>query len=131
MNEKLFVRYVKRDYNYWITKALSHTTLAGGWKFVGASYDHVSGEAKLWVDGAMVQSLNIGAGHELATHVNVSMGARKVIWGYFKGRIAEMQVYKIALTEEQIRAIKSKTQVAGENASHPLNILRIFEAPGA
>ena len=110
VNGKLFVRFVKRDYS--ITKALSHTTISGGWKFVGASYDHTTGKAKLWVDGAVVKTLNIGSGHELATQGNISMGARTGIWGYFKGRIAKMQVYKTALTQRQIRAIKTK--VLGE-----------------
>ena len=112
VSAKLFARFVKRDYS--ITNALSHTTLAGGWKFVGASYNHTSGEAKLWVDGAVVQSLNIGAGHELATQGNISTGVRTDVWGNFKGRIARMQVYKTALTQEQIRAIKNETQVVGE-----------------
>ena len=112
VNGKLFVRFVNRNYS--ITKALSHTPLAGGWKFVGASYDHVSGEAKLWVDGSVVQSLYIRAGRDLATQGNISMGARTGIWGYFKGRIAKMQVYKTALNQEQIQAIKNGTQVVGE-----------------
>ena len=112
VNRKLLARFMKRSYS--ITQALSSTTLAGGWKFVGASYDHVSGEAKLWVDGAMVQSLNIGAGHELATQGSIRMGATTSIWGYFKGRIAKMQVYKTALNQEQIRAIQNMTQVTGE-----------------
>ena len=112
VNGKLFVRFVKRDYS--ITKALSRTTISGGWKFVGASYDHITGKAKLWVDGAVVKTLNIGSGHELATQGNISMGARTGIWGYFKGRIAKMQVYKTALTQKQIRAIKNRTKVVGE-----------------
>ena len=55
----LFVRFNTRDYSR--VDALKHTTLAGGWKFVGASYDSVSGDAKLWVDGVMVKALNTGA----------------------------------------------------------------------
>jgi len=70
----LFVRFNKRDYS--ITTALKHTTLAGGWKFVGASYDSVSGDAKLWVDGVMVKALNIGAGLELATQDSIRMAVR-------------------------------------------------------
>ena len=113
VNGKLFVRFEKRYY-HWKEKTLSHSPLAGGWKFVGASYDHVSGKAKLWVDGAVVQSLHIGAGRDLATQGNISMGAKNGIWGYFKGRIAKMQVYKTTLTQEQIQAIKNRTRVVGE-----------------
>ena len=105
---KLFVRFVKRDYSS--TKHLVHTNLAGGWKFVGASYDRSSGEAKLWVNGAVVQTLNIGAGLELATQDSIRMGVRAG-W-YFKGRIAQMRIYNRALTQEQIQAIQ-KLVVAG------------------
>ena len=89
-----------------------HTNLAGGWKFVGASYDRSSGEAKLWVNGAVVQTLNIGAGLELATQDSVRMGAKSGNGNYFKGRIAQMRIYDRALNQEQIQAIQ-KLVVAG------------------
>ena len=109
LNEgKLFVHFKKRDYSE--TKRMEHTNLAGGWKFVGASYDRSSGEAKLWVNGAVVQTLNIGAGLELATQDSIRMGARAHT--YFKGRIAQMRIYNRALTQEQIQAIQ-KLVVAG------------------
>ena len=56
---QLFVRFTKRDYSF--TNALIHTALKpkDGWKFVGASYDHTSGDAKLWVDGIVVQTLTL------------------------------------------------------------------------
>ena len=105
---KLFIQFKKRDYSE--TKRLKHTSLAGGWKFVGASYDRSSGEAKLWVNGAVVQTLNIGAGLELATQGNIRMGVRA--GRYFKARIAQMRIYNRALTQEQIQAIQ-KLVVAG------------------
>ena len=89
---------------------MEHTNLAGGWKFVGASYDRSSGEAKLWVNGAVVQTLNIGAGLELATQDSIRMGMRA--GKYFKGRIAQMRIYNRALTQEQIQAIQ-KLVVSG------------------
>ena len=111
---QLFVRFTRRDYSF--TEGLLHTALAGGWKFVGASYDRGSGEAKLWVNGAAVQTKNIGAGLDLATQDSIRMGVKDGDGRYFKGRIAEMQVYNVALTQEQIQAIQQRTQVAGENA---------------
>ena len=107
---KLFVRFVKRDYSS--TNHLVHTNLAGGWKFVGASYDRCSGEAKLWVNGAVVQTLNIGAGLELATQDRITMGVKTGDRRYFKGRIAQMRIYNRALTQEQIQAIQ-KLVIAG------------------
>ena len=52
--KKLYARFAKRD-DFLIFGDLLHTQLpASGWKFVGASYDHGSGKAQLWVDGVMV-----------------------------------------------------------------------------
>ena len=52
VNGQLFVRFTKRDYS--LTTRLLHTALAGGWNFVGATYDRSTGDAKLWVDGFVV-----------------------------------------------------------------------------
>ena len=101
----LYVLFNKRDYS--ATKPLSvHASLVGGWKFVGASYDRCSGEAKLWVNGAVVQTLNIGAGLGLATQDSIRMGVKTGDRRYFKGRIAQMRIYNRALSQEQIQAIQ-------------------------
>ena len=108
---KLFVQFIKRNYS--LTNYLVHTPLKpeDGWKFVGASYDQASGEAKLWVDGKAVQTLNIGANLQLATQDNVRMGAKIDDARYLKGEIAQMQVYNVALIQEQIKLRKDRTQV--------------------
>ena len=112
---KLSVQFKKRNYSN--TNRLEHTNLAGGWKFVGASYDRSSGKAKLWVNGAVVQTLNIGAGLELATQDSIRMGVKTVYGKYFKGRIAQMRIYNRALTQEQIQAIQ-KLVVAGNEKNN-------------
>ncbi|XP_078343345.1 uncharacterized protein LOC144629051 isoform X2 [Oculina patagonica] len=108
---KLFVRFIKRDYSH--TNSLEHTLLKpeDGWKFVGASYDHASGDAKLWIDGNVVQTLNIGANLQLGTQDSVRMGVRIGDRRYFKGRIAQMQVYNVSLTQQQIQLIKDRIQL--------------------
>ena len=111
---RLFARFTRRDYSF--TDFLMHPSLAGGWKFVGASYDGSTGEAKLWVNGFVVQTLNIGTGLDLATQDPVVMGAKIEDGRHFKGRIAQMQVYNGALSQKQIKAIQQMTQVSGENA---------------
>ena len=118
---KLFVRFTHTRY-YTFTTALHHTPLAGGWKFVGASYDHGSGEAKLWVDGVVVQTRNIGAGLELATQDSIRMGVKSGDVRYFKGRITQMQVYNEALNLGQIQTIQRRTpyEVLGENDIYPI-----------
>ena len=114
---KLFVRFTRRHYSF--TTALHHTALAGGWKFVGASYERATGNAKLWVNGAVVQTLNIGAGLNLATQNSIRMGAKIGDGRYFKGRIAQMQVYDKALNQEEMFAIQEfSRRVVGEYATN-------------
>ena len=105
---QLFVRFTHRNYGF--TNALLNTHLAGGWKFVGASYDGGSGDARLWVNGAVVQTLNIGAGLDLATQDNIRMGVKTGDGRYFKGRIAQMQVYSSALSQKEIEGIYKRIQ---------------------
>ena len=106
---QLFVRFTKRNYHF--THHLVNTPLAGGWKFVGASYDGSSGKAKLWVNGEVVQTLNIGAQLDLATQDNIRMGVKIGDGRFFKGRIAQMQVYNKALSQQQIVAILQRLEV--------------------
>ena len=91
---------------------LHHTSLAGGWKFIGASYDNETGEIKLWAEGAFKQTRNWGANKQLRTQGSVRMGVRKNDKRYFKGRISQLQIYNEALSEEQI--IKIATKPEGE-----------------
>ena len=110
---QLYVRFTRRDYSF--TTSLGHTALAGGWKFVCASYDRCTGNAKLWVNGAAVQTLNIGVGLNLATQDSIRMGAKIGDGRCFRGRIAQMQVYDKALNQEQIFAIQEVSRrVVGE-----------------
>ena len=120
--KQLYARFAKRD-DLLIFVDLLHTQLpASGWKFVGASYGHGSGKVQLWVDGVMVleKQISSGAGTELATQGNIRMGAMNGYTRYFKGRIAQMQVYNEALTQEQIQTIRNRSTPVGENASHPI-----------
>ena len=111
---QLYVDFKSRDFSF--THFSLHTALADGWKFVGATYDNSTREAKLWVNGAVAQTHYFGAGLELATQGSIRMGAND--WGYavqyFKGRITQMQVYNEALTHEQIQAIQQQTEAVGE-----------------
>ena len=83
------------------------TFLAGGWKFVGASYDNETGEIKLWADGTFKQTRNMSAGVELGTQGSVRMGARK---NKFKGKISQLQIYNEALSQQQILKLATKPE---------------------
>ena len=113
-NGKLYVHFRSRGYLY--IPQLWHTVLAGGWKFVGASYDYRTGDANLWVNGAVVYTRNIGIGLDLATNDSIRMGAYDR--AYFKGRIAQMQVYDKALTQEQMTKQNVQWKHAGFRGYH-------------
>ena len=82
---------------------LHHTSLAGGWKFVGVSYDNETGEINLWANGTLEQTNNhMNAGVELGTQGSVRMGVRKNDTRFFKGKISQLQIYNEALSQQQI-----------------------------
>ncbi|KAK2548225.1 hypothetical protein P5673_031628 [Acropora cervicornis] len=89
---------------------LRHTLLAGGWKFVGASYDNETGEIKLWADGALKQTRKMNAGVELGTQGSVRMGVRKNDHRCFKGKISQLQIYDVALSQRQMSELTKKPE---------------------
>ena len=109
----LFARFNDRAFQN--LPYLRYTSLTGGWKFVGASYDNETGEIKLWVDGALKQTLNMGAGVELGTQGSVRMGVRKNDQRFFKGKISQLQIYNEALSQQKI--LKLATKPKGEKNS--------------
>ena len=110
VNGGLTGHFVKRNYVSFAHMYESRAIASGVWKFVGISYDRTSGEQKLWIDGVVVKASNIGAGHELATQDRVRMGGYIGDGRHFKGRIAHVQVYNIALTQEQIQELRGKNR---------------------
>ena len=110
-NGLFYVRFNDRTFSN--SPLLHHTSLAGGWKFVGASYDNETGEIKLWADGAFKQTRKMNAGVELGTQGSVRMGVRKNDDRSFKGKISQLQIYNEALSQQQI--LKLATKPEGEN----------------
>ena len=104
---RLFACFVKRNYQFTLSLITSEPLSLNQWQYVGASYDHKTGVASLWLDGQRVLQKNIGANLTLATQDNVRMGARGFDRQYFKGRIAAMQIYDVALTKGQVNAVKN------------------------
>ena len=77
------------------------------WTYVGTSYDNNTGINRMWVDGTEVGQLNIGV-QMLDTNFDVSIGVKPGDRKYFKGRVARVQVYNIALNLEQVLAVKKR-----------------------
>ena len=77
---------------------------AGKWVHVAGSYDHNTGSSSLYINGHLRVSEYIGKGFEINTTAGKArMGAIYEERPYFKGKIAEMKVYDVALNEAQIQ----------------------------
>jgi len=100
---KFFNRIVKRGSDQTLTPIATEVLPAGKWVHVAASYNHHSGNHSLYVNGHLRSSQNIGTGYEIATAFQrIIMGVKKGLTS-FKGKIAEMKVYDVALNEAQIQ----------------------------
>ena len=116
---QLFAMFSRRDHQH--TRYLFYDALAlafNQWHHVGCSYDFISGEANLWLNGQSVLKMNIGKEIELATQDEVRIGAVHMEKRYFRGRITDVQVYDVALNAEQIKAVEGVGQ--GGNYSKTL-----------
>ena len=114
----LYARFTKRDYSF--TEPLMSRTLSPGkWNFVGSSYDSKTGLARLWTDGKVMRTINIGKNLLLATQDDVRMGVKTGDGRYFKGRIAQVRLYNVALTQKQIQTIQ-KQKIPGKRSSSNL-----------
>ena len=100
---KFFNRIVKRGTRRERTLRTTEVLPAGKWVHVAASYNHHNGNHSLYINGHLRSSQNIGAGYRIQTAFRrVMMGVKKGLRS-FKGKIAEMKVYDVALTEAQIQ----------------------------
>ena len=103
-NGKFFNRIVKRSFQTLTPITTAEVLPAGKWVHVAASYDHNTGNNSLYINGHFSISQNIGKGYEIGTTgEKVRMGTRSVLNWHFKGKIAEMKVYDVALNEAQIQ----------------------------
>ena len=102
-NGKLRNEMVKRSFQQLGFVRTPEVLPKGKWVHVAVSYDHNTGNNSLFINGHFSTSRNIGKGYEIATtSQRVFIGARDGDWR-FKGKIAEIKVYDVALNEEQIQ----------------------------
>ena len=102
-SRKLFAHFVERG-QHKISKVeplQSTKVIPNQWNFVGATYDHTTGAAGLWINGKFEDSKNLG-NIELATNYSIRMGARDGDKRNYQGRISCLQVYDVSLTADQI-----------------------------
>lgn len=101
----LIARFVWRDLTQ--PPALAKAVLKmNAWNFIGASYDHDSGIARLWHDGNEVDAKYIGRKMELATHFSIRIGSlAAAAQRCFQGRVTDLHIFADSLGQETVRAI--------------------------
>jgi hypothetical protein len=62
-----------------------------------------------------VASRNVGANRQISTESDMRLGAAFEDNNSYKGRIAGLQIYDVALTDEQIRNYSRRTTEPGKN----------------
>ena len=110
INGKIFNRITKSDKHEWRDAISADKPLkVGKWVHVAATYDHKTGQNIIYVDGKMSKAQNIGTGFEISTNdPEVRMGVKGGDGRYFKGAITQMRVYNVALSEQQILAVRNQ-----------------------
>lgn len=103
----LFLRFVNR--NGAMTKPLVgyNRVPYRAWTYVGGTYNHRTGMAKLLVNGKVISRTNIGK-ITLATSRPIRIGAKIGDARYFRGRIACVQIYSVALNIHQITQARKR-----------------------
>ena len=92
------------------------------WRHVAASYDYDTGYSRLWLDGKMVAERQGDAGVNLITNNPITLGRSPTHDGYaFKGRMTQLKIFDVALTDEQI----DKILVSGQGGEGSVHLLKL------
>ena len=103
----LFVRYTRRRGRKMTAALSSRKIKPRTWQYIAATYDYITGYAKLYLDGKVIAQRKIGR-IRLATNYPVRMGARRGDRRYFRGRISCVMVFDVALNPNQIARRKKR-----------------------
>ncbi|XP_019645295.1 PREDICTED: location of vulva defective 1-like [Branchiostoma belcheri] len=107
-HQALFLRTIGRHTRWDSIPPVSANVLQqNAWNYVGGTYDSSTGVEAVWNDGELVAQLQIGVpsvASQYAVRVAVKDGDRR----YFAGRIACIQLYDFAMTQEQIVSARDR-----------------------
>lgn len=102
----LTARFAWRDFSQppSVSKAVLNLNI---WNFIGASYDHESGIARLWHDGNVVQAMLIGRKMELATQYSIRIGALadNNPAHCFRGKVTDFHIFAESLDRNAVRTV--------------------------
>lgn len=86
------------------------------------SYSYKTGLANLWINNGTVGSRNVGAKRQILTESDIYLGSAFEDGHAFQGRLAGVQVYDVALTDEQIKNFSRRSIESGKIRFHNLYI---------
>ncbi|XP_019628696.1 PREDICTED: uncharacterized protein LOC109473260, partial [Branchiostoma belcheri] len=102
--QNLFMRTVRRDGH--MSEGVSANVLQqNAWNYVGGTYNSATGVAILWNNGQAVAQVQVGV-PSVATQNPVRVAVKDGDDRYFAGRMACLQLYDFAMTQEQIAAAR-------------------------
>ena len=113
VNGRFFNRITKyRNHAFINAVATDQPLPIGRWVHVTATYDHNTGVNSLYINGHLSKTQNIGTGYEISTNdAVVRMGVKVGDGRFFKGKIAQMKVFDVALDHKQIEIAMNKGKI--------------------
>ena len=103
----LFARFTRRQGRTFTAPLSSRRITPRKWQYVAATYDYLTGYAKLYLDSRVIAQKKLGR-IRLSTNYPVRMGVRKGDRRYFRGRISCVMVFDVALNPNQIARRKKR-----------------------
>ncbi|KAI8507144.1 hypothetical protein Bbelb_155830 [Branchiostoma belcheri] len=104
---QLFMLRTYERYGYFSQYAHANVLQQNAWNYVGGTYNSSTGVAILWYNGSEVAQVQVGV-PSVATQYPVRVAVRDGDSQYFAGRIACIQLYNYAMTQEQILAARDR-----------------------
>jgi hypothetical protein len=97
------------------------------WHHLAVTYDGVTGDAKVYLDGALVNTRNIGQIIPLTSQLGhfLQLGKRATSLAWLGGMLDEMRVYARVLTADEVRYL------AEQRSPRLIASVRFTSAPGA
>ena len=92
---------------------LTGTFAEKGWTFVGVSYNETTAEVKLWIDGNVVNSTTLIGDFDSKGRQFLKLGGNN-----FKGKLTQLMLFNLTLTQEQLQGIKGMMELPGETKSY-------------
>ena len=99
----IFQRKDGQDVLEWLSNEILPT---GSWVHVAATYDNNTAQSSFFFNGHFRATTHVPTGYSILTNTDeVRMGAIISYRAYFKGKIAKMKIYDVALNEAQIQRL--------------------------